>query len=411
MAAASLASADDGKTTDFIAVDMGGTSYEACLVRGGVPKIRSSWNWVQRYLVGLPTIDFHSIGAGGGSIAQVEAGVLTVGPRSAGAQPGPICYGRGGTEPTVTDANVLLGYINPTSLCGGAFKLKSEPVRAAIAEKIARPLGLEPEEAALGIVRIVNANMTNAIRRVSCQAGHDPRSFVMLVYGGNGPVHAGAQAEELGIRKFIVPRISAAFSALGLLLAEHVAFGSRAYVAPAKRAEPKVIEAHFRAIAEDAAVAFERAGVARADLRIERFLTMSYPGQTFEMPVPMATGEEIARVVDRFHDMHEQIHAYAARDEEPVVRATVIKTFGRSDKPRLPRLASKTTPVTSALLGRRRVFFGASPVETPIYDGEKLGPGHRLEGPLVVEERFTTIVLHPGHKAEIDPFGNVVVTS
>jgi N-methylhydantoinase A len=411
MAVCSLASQSTStKKDDFIAVDMGGTSYEACLVRAGTPKIKSSWNWVQRYLVGLPTIDFHSIGAGGGSIAQVEAGILKVGPRSAGAQPGPICYGRGGTEPTVTDANVLLGYVSPVALCGGEFKLKSEGVRAAIAEKIGRPLGLDPEQAAYGILRIVNANMANAIRRVSSQAGHDPRAFAMLVYGGNGPVHAGAQAQELGIRKYVVPRASAAFSALGLLLADHVVDGTRAYIAPAKRASAAALSTLFGELEEEAAAAFARAGVPRAELRPQRYLAMSYPGQTFEVQVPMNAGEDIARVVERFHDMHEETHAYAARDEEPVVRAAVMKTFGRSEKPPLPPLPAATAPLSAALTARRRVYFAGSFVDTPVYAGERLGPGHRLEGPAIVEERFTTIVVHPGHKGEIDPFGNVVVT-
>ena len=200
---------------DFIAIDMGGTSYEACLVRGGVPTIRSFWNWQHRYLVGLPMVEMHSIGAGGGSIAYVEAGALRVGPESAGADPGPICYGRGGTRPTVTDANVVLGYINPESLCGGEFKLTTDGVREAVREQVGAPLGLDEVEAAYGIFRIVNANMANAIRRVSSEAGLDPREFCMVVYGGNGPVHAAMQAEELGIRQLLVPKTSPAFSALG----------------------------------------------------------------------------------------------------------------------------------------------------------------------------------------------------
>src|SRR5262245_5394288 len=202
--------------SDFVAIDMGGTSYEACLVRGGQPAIRSFWNWQHRYLVGLPMIEMHSIGAGGGSIATVQAGALRVGPESAKADPGPICYGRGGTRPTVTDANLVLGYINPEALCGGEFKLAQAGVREAILEHVGKPLGLGVVEAAHGIFRIVNANMNNAIRRVSSEAGHDPRDFHMVVYGGNGPIHAPVQADELGIRKLLVPKTSPAFSALGL---------------------------------------------------------------------------------------------------------------------------------------------------------------------------------------------------
>ncbi len=237
---------------DFIAIDMGGTSYEACLVKGGKPNVRSFWNWQHRYLVGLPMVEMHSIGAGGGSIASVQAGALTVGPRSAKADPGPICYGRGGTEPTVTDANLILGYINPEALCGGEFKLNTDGVREALLERIGRPLGLDEVEAAHGVFRIVNANMANAIRRVSSEMGQDPRDFCMVVYGGNAPVHAGMQADELGVRKLIVPKTSPAFSALGLLIADYVVDTQRSYISPAGRAQAANIN-DFLASLEDEA--------------------------------------------------------------------------------------------------------------------------------------------------------------
>jgi AraC-like DNA-binding protein len=211
----------------FIAIDMGGTSYEACLVREARPTIESFWNWRHRYLIGLPMVPIHSIGAGGGSIARVEAGALRVGPESAGADPGPVCYGRGGKHPTVTDANLVLGYLNPEALCGGEFKLASAGVREVIRERVGRPLGLDAVEAAQGIFRIVNANMANAIRRVSSQAGLDPRDYTLVVYGGNGPIHAGMQAEDLGIRRLLVPKTSPAFSALGLLLADYLVDAKR----------------------------------------------------------------------------------------------------------------------------------------------------------------------------------------
>ena len=401
---------------DFIAIDMGGTSYEACLVRGGAPSVRSFWNWQHRYLVGLPMVEIHSIGAGGGSIARVEAGALFVGPESAKALPGPVCYGRGGTRPTVTDANLVLGYLNPEALCGGDFKLEAAGVREALAREVGEPLGLDPVEAAYGIFRIVNANMANAIRRVSCEAGFDPRDFCMLVYGGNGPVHAAKQAEELGIRRLLVPKTSPAFSALGLLLADHVVDTQRSYIAPAGRAEARQVNRLLDELEAQAREELRTAGLAPGDLVTNRFLAICYPGQTFDMAVPAATTNgrmtpaDLRATVARFHDLHEELHAYAVRDEEPVVRAVRVQTVGRTLKPELPELPRASTPVSAALRSRRQVFFDGRFVDTPVYDGERVGHGHCIEGPAIVEERFTTIVVYPGWTAELDRHGNYAVT-
>ena len=397
---------------DFIAIDMGGTSYEVCLVRGGRPEVRSFWNWQHRYLVGLPMIEMHSIGAGGGSIARVEAGALRVGPESAKAEPGPICYGRGGTRPTVTDANLVLGYLNPESLCGGQFKLRSDGVGEAIREQIGRPLGLDAVEAAHGVFRIVNANMANAIRRVSSHAGLDPREFSLVVYGGNGPVHAGRQAEELGIRRLIVPKTSPAFSALGLLIADHAIDLQRSYITPAGRGT----EARVNALLDDLErLAWEelgRAGVPGSEIELERALNVCYPGQTFDLTVPatlhgerMAAGD-LARTVEAFHDLHEERHTYAVREEEPILRGVRLRATGRTPKPPAGACAPARGPLEDALRGRRPVYFDSGFVDTPIYDGDRLGAGHHLEGPAVVEERFTTIVLQPGHRAELDSQAN-----
>ncbi len=410
--ASACAVALEAGVPDFIAIDMGGTSYEACLVRGGQPTIESFWNWQHRYLIGLPMVEIHSIGAGGGSIAHVEAGALKVGPESARADPGPICYGRGGREPTVTDANVVLGYLNPEALCGGEFKLTQSGVREVLQAQIGQPLDLDLVEAAHGVFRIVNANMANAIRRVSSQAGFDPREFALVVYGGNGPVHAGKQAEDLGIRHLLVPKTSPAFSALGLLIADYVVDAQRSYIAPATRARAAEINTLLEELEAQAERELSVAGLARADLVFQRFLTICYPGQTFDMPVPLVaqgarlTDDDLAATIAAFHDQHEQLHSYAVREEEPIVRAVRVQTQGRTPKPRLAQLAAATGSAEQALRGRRPAWFDGRFVDTPVYDGERLTRGHRLEGPAIVEERFTTIVLYPGHRAEIDPFGS-----
>ena len=401
---------------DFIAIDMGGTSYEACLVRGGKPSVRGFWNWQHRYLVGLPMVEMHSIGAGGGSIARVEAGALRVGPESARALPGPICYGRGGTRPTVTDASLVLGYLNPEALCGGDMKLTTHGVREALRREVGLPLGIDEVEAAHGIFRIVNANMANAIRRVSSEAGFDPREFCLVVYGGSAPVHAALQAEELGIRKLLVPKSSPAFSALGLLLADYVVDTQRSYIAPSRRAEVGRINDLLAQLEAQALRELSTAGLGPGDLVFQRFLALCYPGQTFDMAVPAVTSEgrlsdaDLRATVERFHDLHEELHAYAVRSEEPVVRAVRVQTLGRTQKPELREYERVHSPVTQALRSRRPAFFDGRFVDTPVYDGEGVGHGHRIEGPAIVEERFTTIVVYPEWTAELDRHGNYVVT-
>jgi N-methylhydantoinase A len=399
---------------DFISVDMGGTSYDVCLVRGGAPEVKSGWNWHHRYLIGLPMVDVQSVGAGGGSIARVESGTLKVGPRSAGAQPGPVCYGRGGVEPTVTDANLVLGYLDAGRFCGGTMRLDAEGATAAIRDRIARPLGIPVVEAAQGIVQLVNANMANAIRRVSAARGIDPRPLTLVVFGGNGPVHAGMQAAELGIRRIFVPKLSPAFSALGLLLTDHVVDEMRSYVTPVGQVDVERVSRLFAEMEASARAALSSTVQGRRRrLRIERAAALCYPGQTFDMAVPLAgrsgtvTARALADTVERFHRLHEELHTYACRDEEPILRGLRLKAVVVEEKPALPRLPRKARG--NARLGARKAFFRGRFVATPIYDGPHLAPGHTILGPAIVQEPFTTIVVYPGQRATVDPFGNYTI--
>ena len=394
---------------DFIGVDMGGTSYDVSVVRGGAAEVKAGWNWHHRYLIALPMVEVYSVGAGGGSIAQVNAGALQVGPASAGAEPGPICYGRGGTRPTVTDANLLLGLLNPATFCNGALPLRREGVEEACRDQIGRPLGVDAVEAADGVFRLVNANMANAIRRVSAQRGLDPRDMALVVFGGNGAVHAGMQAEDLGIRHLLVPRSAPALSALGLALADEVVDEIRSYVSPAAQADPAAIDQRFRELRANA----ERAlGTART--RFEPLLHLCYPGQTFDMavPVPLKRGaafttRTLEGAIERFHDLHERLHTYAARDEVPIVRAVRMKAVAPSRKPRFSPARPTRTSARQALRGRRRAFLGGRFRLATVYDGAGLRPGHEVDGPAIIEEPFTTIVVWPGHRARIDAFGTV----
>ncbi len=399
-----------GGIESFIAADMGGTSYDVCLVRGGRAEVRSGWNWHHRYLIGLPMVDVESIGAGGGSIASVEAGALKVGPQSAGSEPGPICYGRGGTEPTVTDADLVLGYLDPGSFCGGAFKLRREGVEEAILRAVGEPLGLSLAEAAHGIFRVVNASMANAIRRVSAKRGIDPRELTLVAYGGNGPMHAGPQAEELFLRDILIPRTAPAFSALGLLLTDPVLDEVRAYIAPAKQIDLARVNALFHDMEAKASAALAAKGTGR--IKLHRFAQLCYPGQTFEMAVPAVTSNgkmtarDLAATVERFHAMHEALHTYASREEEPILRGLRLQAVGTSPKPKLPKATRARRPLRSALKGKRRAYFEGRYVPVPVYDGPSLRPGHEIKGPAIVEEPFTTVVVYPRQRATIDALGN-----
>jgi N-methylhydantoinase A len=411
---AACAVAARAQTTDFVCADMGGTSYDVCLIRGGQAEIKAGWNWHHRYLIGLPMVDIHSIGAGGGSIASVVAGALQVGPRSAGAQPGPMCYGRGGTEVTVTDANVLLGYLNAGDFCGGRMRLETKGLGEAMAAQIGRPLGLDTTAAAHGIYRLVNANMANAIRRVAAQRGVDPRTLTMVAYGGNGPVHATAQADELGIGTVLVPKLAPAFSALGLQLSDHIVDEIRAYIAPIDEVEVERVNRLFAEMESGAKAVLAKRRGTHTRVETRRFMNLCYPGQTFDMAVPVASSNgklpaaALAETVERFHALHEELHTYASRDERPILRGLRLSLVGVTTKPQLPTFSRSTAK--PPLKGRRPAYFGGRFVTTPIYDGARMRAAQRIVGPAIIEEPFTTIVVHPRQRATLDRFGNYHIT-
>ena len=406
---AACAVADKAKRRDFICADMGGTSYDICLIRDGRPEIKSGWNWHHRYVIGLPMVDIHSIGAGGGSIAYVVSGSLQVGPRSAGAVPGPICYGRGGAEVTVTDANAFLGYLNPDDFCAGTMKLDVAAARDAIRDQIAGPMGLGMAEAAYGVYRLVNANMANAIRRVASQRGVDLRRLTLVAYGGNGPVHATAQAAELGIGEVLVPKTAPTFSALGLQFSDHVVDEVRAYIARADQIDvgrANALVAEMTAAAD--AVLRRRKGEHR-EVRHERYLNLCYPGQTFDMSVRLMadgriTADDIAATVERFHRQHEELHTYASRDEVPIVRSLRVTSVGVTEKPSLPTIGRSSAAAPRK--AKRRAYFDGKWTDVAVYDGARMKVGQAVRGPSIIEEPFTTIVLGRGQSASLDRYGN-----
>jgi N-methylhydantoinase A len=399
------------RVRDFVAVDMGGTSFDVCLVRGGRPEIKTDWNWRYRYYIGMPMVDVRSVGAGGGSIARVRQGALLVGPESAGSAPGPVCYRQGGTRPTVTDADVVLGYVPTEGFAGGRMQLDVEAARGALQRDIADPLELDVVDAAWGVERIVNANMANETRRVLASHGADPRTLSMIAYGGNGPVHAWAVAAELGIDHVLIPKAAPAFSALGVLVADYVVDLLRAYVVPLSQIDLGRVHSLIAELHDEAAKELGPIGLADAEIDLGLYAQMCYPGQNFDMSVPMIEGAEIDEpglldLAGRFHDQHEAERGFAFRSQQPLLRGMRLIARGRTPKPsRIADLGKLAAP-DAARTGTRRAYFGEGFVDTAVYDGTLLGPGVEIAGPALVEEPFTVIVVPPTGRARLDDQGN-----
>lgn len=421
IAAAHLASIY--KLGDFVTVDMGGTSYDVCLVRDGRPAVTSE-SWICRYRVAVPMLAIHTIGAGGGSIAWVDpGGALHVGPDSAGAQPGPACYDRGGEEPTVTDANLVLGYLDPQFFLGGAMPLQPEAAWRAIERRVAKPLGLDTVEAAAGIFRIVNHNMVNGIKMVTVRKGHDPRGLALLAFGGNGPLHAGVQAKELGMQRVLIPKAATALSALGLLQADVTVNRLRSYPARSDRYDLVTMNAHYGEMLREAEEeTIERLGWKQRGREapvVSRWIDCYYKGQTYEISVPIGKGDsslgedDVVEAVRAFHRLHEQLHTFSF-PEAPVYFLNLrLELAASTTRPPLARLPQGQEDARAALRGYRQAYFPevSGFTKTPIYDGDLLTAGNRLEGPCIVEEAASTVVLFPGQEALVDELGSYLVTS
>ena len=393
---------------DFVSLDMGGTSNDVAVVRGGAPLLASEGS-IGPYPVRTPMVDVNTIGAGGGSIAWIDAaGGLRVGPRSAGAEPGPACYGRGGEEATVTDASLVLGYLNPKHFAGGAMTLNvgaAERALGAIGDK----LGLDAVRAAAGIHRVVNARMADQIRLVTVKRGYDPRQFSLVVLGGAGPVHGAALAEEMGMAEVLVPEAPGVLAALGLLAAAIEHHHARTLQALTNVADLTAIN---RCLAElDAAgrARMREEGVAPGDVRVAYAADMRYVGQAYELEVPIAAPvllERIPDVVAAFHAVHERVYGYA-RTQQPVefVNFRAVHTYP------LPRPAVRPSArahgtLADARVSERRAYFDRF-VTTTIYERARLPLGARLEGPAIVEQLDTTTVIPPGVMATVDDAGNL----
>ena len=411
---------------DVMAFDMGGTTAKAGLVRDGAPSVTKDYEVGARAVAGTgaargsgypirtPVIDLVEIGAGGGSIAWVDSGgALRVGPQSAGADPGPACYGRGGTEPTVTDANLVLGRLAPDNFLGGALQLDVAAAWRAVEQRCAQPLGLGIVAAAHGIVEIANAAMTNALHLVSVQRGHDPRDFALIAFGGAGPLHANRLAAELHVPLTVVPSSPGITSALGLLATDLVHDYSRTLHRPTMAVDPQEVEQGFQVLEGEGRRVLEQDGVPPGNIAFRRYLEMRYAGQSFELTIPApASGlrdGQLRATVEAFHREHHRAYGFAAPEEPTELVTLRVAAVGRMPRPRLrPAPRASSGPTVARV---RPVYFDEAGdfVRCSIYDRYALTAGLRLEGPAIIEELDSTCVLHPGYTATVDELGNLLL--
>lgn len=398
----------------LITFDMGGTSSDVALLDDGEAKLASEAN-VHGYPIKAPMLDIHTVGAGGGSLAAIDSGgLLKVGPRSAGADPGPVCYGRGATEPAVTDANVVLQTLNPTHLLGGRMPIDQALSKQAIG-RLADELGLDLMATAQGIISVVTANMAKAIRVISVQRGHDPRDYALVAFGGAGPLHAARLARELDMKRIVVPRNPGIGCALGLLLTDLRANFATTRLATLSDALVPDMAEIFVALQEQADHWFAEEGVASADRRLKRTADLRYHGQNYELAIDVPDGPitpaTIAALAEGFAAAHKRLYGFVAEGEAVQLVTYRVEAVGL-----VPKAAFRPEPdagpdASHAVIGSREVWFPEAGgfVACPIYDRDKLKSGNRFVGPAIVEQMDSTTVLLPGMTATVEPYLNLVL--
>ena len=417
--AASVVAEQTGKR-NLLSFDMGGTTAKASLIRDGqyetTPEYEvgggvsgSRWMHGTGHPIRVPVIDLAEVSAGGGSIAWVDrAGSLRVGPQSAGASPGPVCYGRGGTEPTVTDCNLLLGYLDARSLLGGDLEISFDAAEKAIAEKLAGPLGVDARAAAAAVIDVVNHEMAEALKIVSVQRGYDPREFTLAAFGGAGPLHAAALADELGMNEVLCPPIPGAFSALGLIVTDLKRDYVRTFYTTTAAASPEDLGAAFGELETEGTAMLTRARVADDRRRFERAVDARYVRQSYELTVPVADGPITAATLDEiaaaFHERHRQTYGHANTDEPAQMVNVRLAAIGE-----IPSLTLRQSPDEAAgdcRKGQRPIWFRQSgEVEAGVYEREKMPAGFACDGPAVIESLESTILVPPGWRATMDGDG------
>ena len=412
---AGLSIANPFNHKNVITVDMGGTSFDITLTKGGSTNLNKNVDFL-RYRIGVPMIQVETLGAGGGSIGWIdEMGLLQVGPQSAGANPGPACYNKGGKKPTVSDANLVLGYLNPDGLIGGKLPLNYENAFNSIEKNIAEPLGMEVEKAAYGIFTIVNSNMVNGIRRVTVERGYDPRDFVLVAGGGATGAHITALAKEMGIDTVIISKLSSGLCAYGQIISD-VKYNYMATI-PTRLDSIKAAEKinkTFKEIESKGIEHLNKDGFEQEKINTYRSLEMRYVGQIHECTVNIdffeITEETLKNIKEAFHNRHKELYTYSEKDS-PVELVNIESTiYGRIDRPIYSELENKGQ-INDALKVSRNIIFSekGNALKTPVYDGNKLSPGNLIDGPAVVEEDTTTLVIESGWFLELHKSGTYII--
>jgi N-methylhydantoinase A len=396
----------------LITFDTGGTSSDMAVLPGA-PLFKSEVA-VARHPLRTHTVDIETIGAGGGSIASVPlGGVLKVGPQSAGADPGPACYGRGGVEPTLTDALVLLGHLNPQALLDGAMAISADKAHAAVTTRIAEPLKLTPIEAAWGILRVLATNVMVAMRTITVERGYDPREFTLVPFGGMGPTIAGMVAAELSISRILVPRDPGTFSAYGMLVTDVHQERSVTRITALDGATPEGLEAIFAGMEEAAIAELMAERFARERLQARRTAGMRYRGQSYEVSVPVGrlrSVNDMAELGRRFHDAHQRRYGHMAQAEAVEIVNFQVTAVGLIPKPAPKKFAAPAATAAPSPHSVRRAYFSATDaLQVPVFKRGGLLPGSRIAGPAVIEEKTSTTVLYPGQHAVVDEFLNIEV--
>ncbi|TMJ69659.1 MAG: hydantoinase/oxoprolinase family protein [Alphaproteobacteria bacterium] len=399
---------------NIITFDMGGTSCDVALVKDGGPLLSSRGQIAGRDLA-LPMLDINTVSAGGGTIATVDRfGMLQVGPASAGAVPGPACYGRGGEMPTITDCNLVLGYLGEDGFLGGRMHLQASKARAAIMSKVARPLGLDLIDAAEGIVRIIDVKMQEAIKAISTMRGHDLRDFMLFAFGGAGPLHAGRICDELGMAGVIVPLYPGVFSAIGLLMSDVKHGYIRSKLAPLTEVAPEEVNHIFDQMTAQALAELRGDGFAPDRIRVERGLDMRYAGQGYEVAVPCPAEplrpSDLKELRMGFDQRHLSAFGHMAPEEPVEIVSYRVRGLGLLPSIEMPKFSPTGAALADARRGSRRVRFDGAELDCPIYQRDQIDVGANFAGPAILEQLDCTTVVRPGQNARVDEWKNLIVT-
>lgn len=397
---------------NLITFDMGGTSCDVALIKDGEPSV-SHRGKIDGRDIALPMIDINTVSAGGGTLARVDRfGALEVGPQSAGAVPGPACYGRGGTQPTITDCNLVLGYLGEDNFLGGKMKLDRKAAWAAV-ESVAKPLGMDVQDAAEGIVRIINVKMQEAVKAISTMRGHDLRDFHLLAFGGAGPLHSGRIAADLNMAGVIVPLFPGVYSAMGLVMSDVKHDYVRSRMTKVASVDEAFVDAQFADLVAHAREELKAEGFADSAIEIERSLDMRYAGQGYEISVPLPdklTAGALATLRKQFDELHRSQFGHTAPHEPVEIVSYRLRGIGRVPPVKLPEFKPQGLKTPDAIREHRDMRFDGKTLSCPVYQREKLDIGATFTGPCVIDQLDCTTVVFPGQSVLIDNHKNMIIT-